>query len=428
MPVPIATAEQQVLSLAVALGIGLMLGVERERRKGRGLGRAPAGIRTFALVTLLGGLAYLVGGAALVAVAAGFVGLAAVAAYAGGRRDDPGMTTVVAVMVALLLGALAQQDAALAAGLGVVVALVLAYRERLHRFVRDTLSEDEVHDGLLFAAAALVVLPLVPDEGFGPQDSLNPFTVWRLVVIVMAVQALGYVALRSIGPRYGLLLSGFVGGFVSSTATVASMGSLAAKEPLVRTGAVGAAVISTVATVVLLAIVLAATSLDTLVEVAVPLVFAGVAAAGYGALVAWRVARAAPIEGLDPGRAFDLKTPVVLAVTISLVLMLAGVLNEALGRTGVTIGAAVAGFADSQSAAVSVASLVAAGKLPAAEAAVPVLAALTTNTVSKAVVALALGKRRYALQVWLGLALVVGAAWTGYALAQLVTESGGSSP
>ena len=62
MPVPIATAGQQVLSLAVALGIGLMLGVERERRKGRGLGRAPAGIRTFALVTLLGGLAYLVGG------------------------------------------------------------------------------------------------------------------------------------------------------------------------------------------------------------------------------------------------------------------------------------------------------------------------------------------------------------------------------
>ncbi len=422
MPVPIATAEQQVLSLAVALGIGLMLGVERERRKGRGLGRAPAGIRTFALVTLLGGLAYLVGGAALVAVAAGFVGLATVAAYARGRRDDPGMTTVVALMVALVLGALAQQDAALAAGLGVVVALVLAYRERLHRFVRDTLSEEEVHDGLLFAAAALVVLPLVPDEGFGPQDALNPFTVWRLVVIVMAVQALGYVALRSIGPRYGLLLSGFVGGFVSSTATVASMGSLAAKEPRVRTGAVGAAVVSTVATVVLLAIVLAATSLDTLVEVAVPLVCAGVAAAGYGALVAWRVARAAPIEGLDPGRAFDLRTPVVLAVTISLVLMLAGVLNEALGRTGVTISAAVAGFADSQSAAVSVASLVAAGKLPAAEAAVPVLAALTTNTVSKAVVARALGKRSYALQVWVGLALVVGAAWTGYALAELVTD------
>lgn len=428
MSVPTATAGQQVLSLAVALGIGLMLGVERERRKGRGLGRAPAGIRTFALVTLLGGLAFLVGGVSLVAVSAGFVGLATIAAYAGVRRDDPGLTTAVALLVALVLGALAQEDAALAAGLGVVVALVLAYRKRLHRFVRDTLSEEEVHDGLLFAAAALVVLPLVPDEGFGPNGALNPFTVWRLVVIVMAVEALGYVALRGIGPRYGLLVSGFAGGFVSSTATVASMGSLAVKEPRVRMGAVGAAVVSTVATVVLLAIVLAATSVETLVEVVVPLVFAGVAAAGYGALVAWRVVRAAPVEGLDQGRAFDLKTAVILALTISLVLMLAGVLDEALGSTGVTIGAAVAGFADSQSAAASVASLVAAGKLSATEAALPVLAALSTNTVSKAVVALVLGKRRFALQVWLGLALVVGAAWTGYALAELVTAPGRSAP
>jgi uncharacterized membrane protein (DUF4010 family) len=140
------------------------------------------------------------------------------------------------------------------------------------------------------------------------------------------------------------------------------------------------------------------------------------------------VARAAPMEDLDPGRAFDLRTPVILAVTVSLVLMLAGVLNEALGRTGVTIGAAVAGFADSQSAAVSVASLVAAGELSAAEAVVPVLAALSTNTVSKAVVARALGTRRYAAEVWLGLALVLAAAWAGYGLAELVTDPGDSGP
>ncbi len=82
------------------------------------------------------------------------------------------------------------------------------------------------------------------------------------------------------------------------------------------------------------------------------------------------------------------------------------------------IGAAVAGFADSQSAAVSVSSLVAAGKLSAADAAVPVLAALSTNTVGKAVVVYALGKRRFALDVWLGLALMIGAAWAGYALAR----------
>jgi uncharacterized membrane protein (DUF4010 family) len=87
--------------------------------------------------------------------------------------------------------------------LGVATAIVLAGRERIHTVVHDTLSERELHDGLLFAACALIVLPLVPDKGFGPRGSLNPSIVWRLVAIVMAVQGWGYVALRAIGPRFG---------------------------------------------------------------------------------------------------------------------------------------------------------------------------------------------------------------------------------
>lgn len=161
-----------MLGLAVALGVGLLLGVERERRKGSA--RGPAGIRTFALVGLLGGLADVVGGVAVVAVAGSFVGLATVAALLRSRESDPGITNEVALMVTFLLGAVAQRDPQLAAGIGVAVALVLASREQLHRLVRDTLAEEEVHDGLLFAAAALIVLPLVPDKGFGPQEARNP--------------------------------------------------------------------------------------------------------------------------------------------------------------------------------------------------------------------------------------------------------------
>ena len=403
--------------LAVALGIGLLLGVERERRKGTGRGRAPAGVRTFALVALIGGLADAIGGVALLAVAGGFVGLAAVAAYLD-VRDDPGMTTEVALMVAFLLGALAQRDMALAAGLAVAVALLLTYRESIHRLVNQVLTEDELHDGLLFAAAALIVLPLVPDEGFGPGGALNPFTVWRLVVVVMALQSAGYVALRLIGPRYGLLVGGFVGGFVSSTATIGAMGARARAEPRLLRGAVGAAVVSTVATVVLLAAVLAATSVDVLRAVLLPLVFAGLAAGGYGALATWRAARGPDPENVDPGRAFDLKTPVLLALTVSLALLVAGILERELGNAGVVLSAAVAGLADSQSAAASAASLAAAGRIDTSDAVLPVLAAFTTNTVSKAVIAYVLGKGRFAVPVWVGLALVLVAAWLGWALAE----------
>jgi uncharacterized membrane protein (DUF4010 family) len=399
--------------LVLALGIGLLLGVERERRKGRGPGRGPAGIRTFALVALLGGLAWQTGEEAVVAVSAGFVGLATVVAFAQRDPDHPGMTTEIALMVTFLLGALAQDDPALASGLAVAVAIVLAYRDRLHRLVRDTLTEDEVHDGLLFAAAALIVLPLLPDEGVGPHDALTPFTVWRLVVLIMAIQGLGYVALRILGPRYGLLLSGFAGGFVSSTATIGAMGARAKEQPRLTRAAVGAAVASTVGTFVLMAIVLAATSVETVEAAALPLVAGGLAATAWAAAVSWRVLHE-PASPVDPGRAFDLRTPVLLAVTVSVVLVAAAVLQDALGPRGVTLGAGLGGFADSQSAGVSAASLVDSGRLSAADATIPVLAALSTNTVSKAGVAIALGTGTYARSVVAGLAVVLGATWAAY--------------
>ena len=102
-------------------------------------------------------------------MAGGFVGLADGGAYLRGKRGGPRPDDRDGAHGAFLLGALAQDEPQIAAGMGVAVALVLAFRERLHGLVRDTLSEEEVHDGLLFAAAALIILPLVPDKGFGPQ-------------------------------------------------------------------------------------------------------------------------------------------------------------------------------------------------------------------------------------------------------------------
>lgn len=156
---------EPALTLAVALGLGLLLGVERERRKGEGHERAAAGVRTFALVALAGGVSWRVGGVVTAAVALAFVGSAAIAGYGRSGEDDPGLTTEVALVVCFLLGASAQRDPSVAAGLGVATAIMLAGRERIHRIARDTLSERELHDGLLFAACALIVLPLVPDKG-----------------------------------------------------------------------------------------------------------------------------------------------------------------------------------------------------------------------------------------------------------------------
>lgn len=408
----------ELWGLAVALGIGLLLGIERERTKGRGPDRRAAGVRTFALVALLGGISVRVGGTAGLAVGAAFVGLAALVAYvrAMATDDDPGLTTEVALVVAFMLGALAQDDAQLAGAIGVAVAILLVARSRLHRLVRDTLTEDELHDGLLFAAAALVVLPLVPNEDLGPYGALNPFTIWRLVVLIMAVSALGYVALRIVGPRYGLPLSGLASGFVSSTLTILTMGRRAAAEPHLMAAAVAGAVASSVATIVLNAAILSATSPVALRELALPLGLAGAAAAIPAAIAAVRSARSGTPETITPGRAFDLRSSALFAGILTAVILVAAALTDVLGTGGLTLAAAAAGFADAQAATASAAALVASGTIAPQDAVVPVLAGLTTNTVSKATAAALAGRRRFARGVWPGLALILAAAWAGAAL------------
>ncbi|HEV2715740.1 MAG TPA: MgtC/SapB family protein, partial [Terriglobales bacterium] len=176
--------EHPALRLGIALGIGLLIGAERERRKGAMRSRSPAGIRTFALTALAGGIAVLVGGELLLAVSAASVAAFSVIAYRRTSHSDPGLTSEMALFATLLLGALAVVHPGPAAGLGVIVTILLAARTRLHRLFRRALTEQEAHDALLFAAASLVVLPLMPNHRVGPYSVLNPRRFWELVVLI----------------------------------------------------------------------------------------------------------------------------------------------------------------------------------------------------------------------------------------------------
>jgi uncharacterized membrane protein (DUF4010 family) len=415
----VLSVDALVVRLAVALGIGLVIGLERERRKGSGPSRGPAGVRTFALTSLVGGLSLGVGGEVLLVAAALFLALLAGLAYRRTAEADPGLTTEMALLTTLFLGALAIREPAVASGGGVVVAIVLASRRRLHRFIRGALTEQEVHDLLLFAAAALVVLPLAPDRPVGPYGVLNPRTLWRLVVLLLGIQGAGHVAVRALGARFGLPLAGLASGFVSSAATIATSGARAARHPALTGAAVSAAILSTVATIVQLAIVLWATSRPVLAAMAWPLAMAGVVAAGYGAAFAVRGSRrVAEVRG-RPGRAFELRTALLFTVTIAVVLMVAAVLADALGNAGVLVATTVAGFVDTHAAAISVASLVAAGRLEPQAALLPILAGLTTNTVTKVVLAITSGGSPFAWRVVPGLIAVIAAAWAGLPLARL---------
>lgn len=407
-----------LLGLSVALGIGLLVGAERERRKGNGPTRGAAGIRTFAVASVLGAVGVLLGGGLLLAVVALVIGALAVVAYQRTREQDPGMTTEIALLLTCLLGGLAMRNAALAAGVGAALAALLAARNRLHHFVRSVLTERELHDALLFFAAALIALPLAPDRFMGPFDAVNPYAITRLVVLVMAISALGYVATRALGPRYGLPLAGFAAGFISSTATIHAMGTRAAGSGTQADGAIAGAVLSSLATMVQLAVVVAAVQPALLDTLRWPLVFGGMAACAYSLLFFPRGAPAAnPAAGRpeqqDLGRAFDLKTALAFAAIVGVVLVVSAALSAWLGARGTLLAAAATGLVDAHATAASVASLVAAGKLPLEAALWPILAGLSTNTLMKAVVAFHAGGAAYAARIVPGLVLVIAAVWLG---------------
>jgi uncharacterized membrane protein (DUF4010 family) len=250
----------------------------------------------------------------------------------------------------------------------------------MHHFVRSVLTEREVTDGLIFAGATLVALPLLPNQPMGPYGALNPQSIWIIVILVMAISAAGYILVRILGDRFGLALAGLASGFISSIATIGAMGTRSKITPAVLGAAVAGAVLSTVATILQMCAVLAATSLAVLRELSIPLFCAGLMAVSYAAYFTIKVLHGT--QGIESraGRAFSFSSAIILAATLSGILVISASLRETFGEIGAIVGAALAGFADTHSAAVSIASIVAAGKMTPADAISPILTALSTNT------------------------------------------------
>jgi uncharacterized membrane protein (DUF4010 family) len=409
-------AEGTLLGFAVALGGGLLIGIERERRKGAGPRRALAGVRTFALAALAGAAAVAVAQPFLVAAGALLIGVLASIAYSRNRSRDPGVTTELALLVTYLLGVVAMAHPAIAAGGAVVVTALLASRRTLHAFSVDTLTEPELRDGLVFAATALIVLPLLPDQAVSWAAGANPRRLCGLVVLFMGLQAAGYVALRAAGARLGLALSGLAAGFVSSTGTIAALGARAREAPGLRASCVAGALFSTVATVVLLAVVVLAVCPAALASLAPSLAAALIAAIAVAAVSVVRQRhKAAPAPAR--GRAFRLSYAVGFAALLTAVTAGVSLASSYLGETAAAVATAAGGAFDVHAAAASTLSLAAGGKLAIAAVRLPVLIAFSSNTATKLVAAFAGGGREYGAQVAFGLLVTLGAAWLALLIA-----------
>ena len=345
--------------LAVALMVGLLLGLDRERTERAG--RRFAGIRTFPLIAISGALATLLRepmGPLLLVVS--FVAVVAVAVVSYARSavlGEVGATTEIAAIVAFLLGVVAGTGQLVMAGAaGVGVAVLLAAKVRLERFSR-ALSTEELWAVLELAVISVIVLPLLPRTGFGPWQVFNPFEIWLVVVLVTALSFSGFVAMRLLGDRKGLVVTGFIGGVVSSTAMTLSMAERSrGGEALARPTASAAVLASTVmcARVAVLAGVVNVGILALLLPTLLTM-------GAVGLLAARLVAGSGDRELGPPVRRlvnpFSLRAAITFAVVYALVKLAVRGALEYLGNTGMLVAATLSGAADMDAPTIAFARL-----------------------------------------------------------------------
>ncbi|PHH43867.1 MgtC/SapB family protein [Pseudomonas putida] len=402
-----------ITQAAAALGIGMLIGLERERHKGSGERRGSAGLRTFAISALLGYAAMVVGAALLVGIVAIGLTLLITVAYWRGRDDDPGVTSEVALIIVLILGALCTRAPELAVAIGVVVAGLLTYREKLHHFAITQLSETEMRDGMVLLITALVLLPLTPDRYIGPYAALNLRTICTLTVLLMLVGAAGHIAVRTLGIRYGYVISAIASGFASSTLTIATMGQRVAREPNNLRILSAAALLSNLATMIQTGLILATVDPALLRSLWLPLVSGSVAALIYSAGLMFPRPTQGTDETLPAGGAFNLKLAVIIALTMTAITLVSSAMLSQFGQVGVMLTATFSGFADAHASTASIAGLAKAGLLPVEAIVAPALIAISSNSLSKCVVAWVSGGRGFAAIVIPGQVLLTLAMWAG---------------
>jgi uncharacterized membrane protein (DUF4010 family) len=397
--------------LATALGCGLLVGLDRERRKLRGPRRPLAGLRTFALTSVSGAAAMLSGLTELVAMGALLVVGLAVVGYLRNRTDDPGVTTEVALFLTYLIGVLCVVSQPLAAGLAVVLTALLTEREALHRFATEWLTPAEMRDGIILLTVVLIGLPLLPNQPlWGPV--LNPQVIGQLLALLLALQSLAHLSRRLLAARQALALSSLASGFVSSTATVATLG-MAVREGRGQPGPLaGAGLLSCVATLLQLLLVSAAVQAAWLPVLLWP-ALAGAAVAllwgGWlvrGASLPAGDSNAALSEPPGDGRMFSLRAAALIAALLTGIQAAVYGLSVWLGPKGLLAGTLLASLAELHSAvaAVMAATLPGDGQHPE----ITIAAALVVHAISKSINAGVTGGWRYALALVPGMVVHTG--------------------
>jgi uncharacterized membrane protein (DUF4010 family) len=383
---------------AIALGIGVLIGMEREHSAQTDDERRFAGVRTYPLFALLGATAALMADitsvwtfVALTVLAMGLI----IASYAVTAHEHIGLTTEVSAGLTYACGALAVWgEVELAVAVGVVTVGLLALKLELHRFAQR-ISREDIYAIVKFAAISLIVLPVLPNQNYGPPpfDVLNPYRTWLLVVFISGISFLGYVSIKIVGARRGIGLTGLLGGLASSTAVTLSFSERSEQEPnLVRPFAL-AIILAWTVMFARVFVEVAALNVPLLAELWIPLAAAG--AVGLVACVLFYLAqRSLGPSDVEFSNPFELGTAIKFGLFYALVLVVAKAAEFYFQDAGLYAASVLAGLTDVDAITLSMAQLAGtAGGVTMETGARAVVLAVMSNTLVKGVIAMMVGSR-----------------------------------
>lgn len=398
----------------VALGIGFIIGLQREFSQGGADREIVAGERTFALMGLSGCLAaflsdqfgsalIFIGSMALLAV------LTAIAYYVESfQKGQIGLTTEIAILITVLLGALCYWGyIVVAVAAGIATTVLLSLKIETDRLV-SALTREDIIAALQLAVISAIILPILPNESLLPPpfDVLNPFKIWLMVVFITGINFLGYILIKVIGTRQGIGITGFLGGLVSSTAVTLSFTERSKRQ--INFGKPLALAITVAWTVMFIRVLIevGVLNLQLLRIVWVPIAAGGAVGLLY-AIYLYFSQRTTDIEEMNFKNPFDLKSAIQFGVLYAFILLLSRTAMLYLGDTGVYLSSLVSGMADVDAITLSVSELTRSGSLGLEIAARAIVIAVVANTLIKGGIVFVGGSRNLKRAILPGFILMI---------------------
>jgi uncharacterized membrane protein (DUF4010 family) len=382
--------------LGISLVLGLLVGLQRQQADS-GL----AGMRTLALYTVLGTVTSFLAkefdsGWIIVAGLLGVLGVLVIGNFAPVNRDDEdqGTTTEVAILMMFAVGAYVPfGPRVISIAIGAGTAILLQFKPELHGF-SEKLGDKDLRAVMQFVLITCIILPVLPNEEYGPYNAINPFETWLMVVLIVGISLGGYVAYKFFGSDAGVLLGGMLGGSISSTATTVSYSRQTALDvSVVHPAAVAIMIASTVVHVRVL-VEMAVVSPQLLSTAALP-VLAMMTFTLVPAVVLWLAYRRGAAREMPPQEnPTQLRSAIAFGLMYAIVLLTLEAGEQLFDKQGLFVVAAVSGLTDMDAITLSTARMVDNKKLVAAQGWQLIIVGLMSNLVFKSLIVAFLGHRR----------------------------------